>query len=403
MVRLFRIALVSAFCLAAQFAQSKAKTDTLYSAAGDRVVIRYEIQRSGDAVKVQFDRPKKMLGKANAGKYRKLDRLALVFFDRIGGYDEIQFVGDEMPKAFMKPHNVSFSSSEEGYYFFYDSDSPPVLSMTMIDSEGFRLQVPLYLAYQENKRKFRLIAYCGDLLIEDSRKPAPIQDGGQTLSMKQNSVTVEVEADNGEMTKVLDCIHNIERVLPLQKSYPLSEGLEDDIRLLRKWQYDIKDGNLKRRVAETLDAYEQKKQDLIHEAEMLRQEEARNQQQEAERLEREQKKEQEALREAQQQEQEKSRKRTVWMTIGGILLAILAFVGNQVMQNLRSRKSQMSVIQMQTDIARRAEQEAKRRAQSAIRSQTRKVVNIGEQKAKDAVKKVGKNVSKKNKTKKFSI
>ena len=106
---------------------------------------------------------------------------------------------------------------------------------------------------------------------------------------------------------------------------------------------------------------------------------------------------------AQQQEQEKSRKRTVWMTIGGILLAILAFVGNQVLQNLRSKKSQMSVIQMQTDIARRAEQEAKRRAQSAIRSQTRKVVNIGEQKAKNAVKKVGKNVSKKNKTKKFSI
>lgn len=63
------------------------------------------------------------------------------------------------------------------------------------------------------------------------------------------------------------------------------------------------------------------------------------------------------------------------MIIGGVILAALCFIGNQVFQHFRNIRNQRSMMEMQQDIARRAENEAKRHAQNFARRKTNEVVN----------------------------
>ena len=79
------------------------------------------------------------------------------------------------------------------------------------------------------------------------------------------------------------------------------------------------------------------------------------------------------------------KKRNIWMIIGGVLLAILLFVGNQVMQALRSKRAQQDMLKMQMDAVNRAKNAAQNQAQGAIRKETNQVVNQVQQKGKNAV------------------
>ena len=72
---------------------------------------------------------------------------------------------------------------------------------------------------------------------------------------------------------------------------------------------------------------------------------------------------------------EAEKKRNIWMIIGGVILAALCFIGNQVFQHFRNIRNQRSMMEMQQDIARRAENEAKRHAQNYARRKTNEVVN----------------------------
>ena len=74
-----------------------------------------------------------------------------------------------------------------------------------------------------------------------------------------------------------------------------------------------------------------------------------------------------------QEKKDKERKRNIWMIVGGALLAILLFVGNQVMQSFRNIRTQRSMMQMQQDAAKRAQNMARGKVQNEIRKQTNKV------------------------------
>ena len=63
------------------------------------------------------------------------------------------------------------------------------------------------------------------------------------------------------------------------------------------------------------------------------------------------------------------------MIIGGTILGAVCFVGNQFFQHFRNISNQKSMMEMQKDIARRAENEAKRHAQNFARKKTDEVVN----------------------------
>lgn len=77
--------------------------------------------------------------------------------------------------------------------------------------------------------------------------------------------------------------------------------------------------------------------------------------------------------EAKEKEEEASKKkRTIWMIIGGALLAILLFVGNQVLQSFRNQRTQRSMMKMQQDATKRAQSMARSKIQGEIRKQTNK-------------------------------
>ena len=79
---------------------SKEVKDTLFSSSGDRVIVDYSITQSSGQTTVRFNNIQKKLGTANQRKYKKLDEVAVVIFDRTGTYNDMKFDG-MTPTAFM--------------------------------------------------------------------------------------------------------------------------------------------------------------------------------------------------------------------------------------------------------------------------------------------------------------
>ena len=104
-----------------------------------------------------------------------------------------------------------------------------------------------------------------------------------------------------------------------------------------------------------------------------------------------------------EQKAEQQQKRNLWMIIGGVALAVLGFVGNQVLQHFRNLKSQKNIMEMQQSMAKKAQEEAKRRTESLIKSQSQKAVNDVKSKTKESIKTNVGRITKNKKSKGFSI
>ena len=396
----FRLVL-SALLLWTATAGARTVTDTLFTSAGDRVIFTYELSRSQSAVTVVFKNPRKTLSDKTLKQYRDREKLAVVFFDRTSQSDDIVFSG-MVPEAFMVPSNVNYTPSKDGYFIFFEQDIP-TLTFPLRGGGDFQLDIPAYLAYYKKRGNYQLIGYLGKLSLQAEDPVARTEPAAQEPAPVQTVTTsvVEVEADNGNTLQVLDCIGNILRRLPPQTSLPVSESLQADVEQLRNWKYSITDRQLKQKVDETLDAYEDKLKELQKAQAAEQQAQVEKQQEEARQAAMEQQKKEEELQEKQLEETEKGQKRTIWMVIGGALLAVASFVGNQVMQSVRSKRSQKSMMEMQQSLTRKAEADAKRKVENAIKSQTRKMTNLAEEKAKTALK--GFTQGLKKKTKDFKI
>ena len=73
------------------------------------------------------------------------------------------------------------------------------------------------------------------------------------------------------------------------------------------------------------------------------------------------------------------------MIVGGALLAVLLFVSNQVLQTMRNRRTQRSMMQIQQDAVNRAKSMAKGKAKGAIRKQTDKARRTSQDAVRKAV------------------
>ena len=98
-----------------------------------------------------------------------------------------------------------------------------------------------------------------------------------------------------------------------------------------------------------------------------------------------------------QQKAEEDKKRNIWLMIGGVVLAVLAFVGSQVSQHFRNAKNQKNMMDMQNAVAKQAEQEAKRRARTIAQAQARQARSEMQKGARNFVNKgIGKGKNKKD-------
>ncbi len=146
---------------------------------------------------------------------------------------------------------------------------------------------------------------------------------------------------------------------------------------------------LARSINKVLKAYDEKKEDL----ELKTLVDAQAAKDEAERIEQQRKAEEQAEIEAEKAEAErkaaeaekKAKKRTIWMIIGGVILSVLGFIGNQFSHHFRNLRNQRSMVEIQESLTRRAESEARRRASNAVRSTANRAINSTVGKSRDAV------------------
>ena len=68
---------------------------------------------------------------------------------------------------------------------------------------------------------------------------------------------------------------------------------------------------------------------------------------------------QDAITAEQYAKEEADKKRNIWMIVSGVILAIVCFVGNQVLQHFSNVRNQRNIMEIQQDLARRVESEAK--------------------------------------------
>ena len=371
-------------------AVGKIKKDTIYTTDGDRIILTYDIVNTTNQATVKFIGQQKKLGRLNS-KYKDLSKVAVLFFDRTGNYSGDVSFSNMVPEAFMTPSEVQFKKSSDGYYLI---QAEPKLSFTV--KANARVLIPIYLAYKTKKGKYELFSKSRDLVIPlgggtgTNRSMASTQTVQQTITS-----TAEIETDNTIAVKVLESINLAKELLAQADGLPFSDNLLDEISYLRQKRREITDN-------EVMEQYESKKRLLedksTEEQKAQQQAEELKAQQEAQAI----KAQNDSIANAQQIASEKEKKRNLWMIIGGIILAILAFIGNQIFQGIRNKKNQMRMMDMQQNIADKAEAEAKRQARNAIRTQQNRIEAGAKRKVSDAVRSKG-NIKINGKSKKASI
>ena len=373
-------------------ASAREVTDTLYSTTNDRVIVTYSITQKGNKVDLQFQSVRKRLSdRHQSSYYKEIDKIQTFFFDRIGISKEMQFTG-ETPSAIVFPAKAKYKKSNYGYYIV---EQKPVLSFELESEKATSFTVPIYLAHYEGKQQYKIFSSCGDLVIQLATGSHQSKDSGQskgkTTNQQKNGEDDEEDDGTAELNdEALSLIGSIMSSLPRQDTLPMESTLERKVDNLVDLQSKIKDKHIARQIEETLTAYNDRKKELGKKIEGRAKQIAEdnaftncNTKEEFERYARQypngrhvdkaKEKIQEFDDKAKEEEKSK-KKRTIWMIIGGALLAILLFVGNQALQSFRNMRTQRSIMQMQKEATSRAESKARSKVQGEISKQTKKVI-----------------------------
>lgn len=368
------------------------------SVNGDKVSLSYEVRHDGDRYTISFNNVSFELTQATKQKYARKE-LCLVLFDRIGKTD-VNFEGVE-PEAFKIPADVGYEKSDKGYYVI---ESGTRLSFRMSETNNVVLKFPIYLACQERKKRYELVEKFSSLRVPinvntvgSPRVDSPSANVAVSPIAKNSGITDEGERDVARRVK------KFEMQLDDQDKLPFSAALESEYYELKVLKDEVDNAELARSINKVLKAYDEKKEDL----ELQTLVDAQAAKDEAERIEQQRKAEEQAEIEAEKAEAErkaaeaekKAKKRTIWMIIGGAILSVLGFIGNQFSHHFRNLRNQRSMMEIQESLTRRAESEARRRAGNAVRSTANRAINSTIGKSRDAVREKVRSAEKKIKDK----
>ena len=364
-------------------ARAKVARDTVFTAAGDRVILTYELTNSGNRTTVRFVGQQKKLGKANARKYKDLSKVAVMFFDRTGNYGDDVTISNMVPEAFMLPPGVRCEKSNDGFYLV---QAEPELRFTV--KSRAKISIPVYLAYKPKKGRYVLFAKSDGLDIALGARERGEAGTVKAQTVSQTIVsTAELEAADVEEIKVLESLSLARRLIAEATELPFSDNLLDEVSYLRQKRREMTNDAILAEISDVLDRYEAKKESLEEEAaaEQMAMQRAENirAQREAQSI----KAQNDSIAAAQQLAAEKEKRRNFWMVIGGIILAVLAFVGNQVIQGVRNRNNQKRMMSIQQDMVERAEAEAKRFARNSVMNKAGRMENAARRKASEAIRK----------------
>ncbi len=371
------------------FASAKLVRDTINTRQNDRIILTYDISLNGENVVLKMDNKPRIIPGDNLRKACKgdLGLLKVVFFDRVGNFGKVKWNGMS-PTAFMVPSGLSYDKSNDGFFILGETTTP--ISFTKKVPDKRVISLPLYVAVYEKKRTYKIVGSSsaplkisiGKSSTGSSRK---IRTGTETELIAIQS-SEELEADNEEVVKALGSIQMIRQLLASETEFPFSQTLQMEIYNLRSLKDRVKDTDVIEKINEVLLQCNDKERELKEtqkDASMAAQaqEQALIAQQKAE----EDARQKEAEEKARVQE-EKQQKRTLWMIIGGVILAVLSFIGNAVFKHFRDIRNQKSIMEMQESLAKQAEHEASRRSREIIRNKAHQVANKGKSKMRESLK-----------------
>lgn len=361
-----RLVLVAIMVLSFYPSFSKEIRQTLYTSDNEEFTIVYEVIQNGSEAVVQFKKVVKNLSERARKIYKDTEKLDIVFFDEVKAFDEVSFTGLE-PKPFMTPSSLRYHSEHKGYYFLKDS---PEIVFSKENSQDCTLEMPLYLAYWERKGKVKLIEGFPDFSIKLMSERVVV--GPESTEAISYDAPAAPSDGYVELQTLCQAIRsNLKR----QKELPFDDILTSHIEELGRMQRQMKSYEAELLINATLDQIDQKRQELKvaameAEAAAMREIEMREMQAAAEL-----KAEQDAIREAEEQKEKEKEKRNILMIIGGAVLGLLGFGGNQVIQHVRNSRNQKSMMEMQQSLIKQAEGDAKRRVKSYVANTARQTVN----------------------------
>ncbi len=420
---------------------TKEVRDTISSSSNDYVFVKYNIVEQNGKITISFSEVRKQLGLKYKDKYDKLNKICVIFFDRGGDYKDT-FISDTGTEPLMVPSDeIRYQRSEEGYVRL---DDRTVITLDLLVEQS-TLSLPIYLANYEGKQRYKVFAKCGSLNIGLKKRKS--LDGQSTktteIVKKEIPITEQVEVSS-DITPTQEAELLIDKVRECLGQEELSlaslETLGRRIDRLRDLEVIIQDKSLQSKIQNVLQIYDsqiqvakQQQNDDIKTGEIIAQQQEKEKQAKEdlayvqERLENvkdlsendivelkncsnnlrrkahgiDNKELSQQMKETADKcdseikkiEESKSR-RNLFMIVGGILLCILLFIGNQIFQHFRDIRNIKSMEDAQNKIAKRAEGEARRRAQSMIRSKTNRLQGQIRQTSRDAVRTGVNNVAK---------
>lgn len=417
------------------FLSAREVRDTLISTTKDKVFVRYAIVEHDKKVTISFIDVRKQLGRKYQDIYdtpRDLDKIKVLFFDKGGPYKE-DFRSDVGTEPLMVPSDeMRYHWSDEGYVWL---DNNTIISLDLL-AEQSSLSLPVYLTFYEGKHHYKVLTKCGNLniFITQGKSQGGLQGTMTVVKEKQITTTEEVEVSEDitptqEASLLVDNIREILGQGDLSVSELEALGRRAD--KLRDLEIIVSDKTQKKRIQSTLQMYdsrmtiakqEQDDEDIKNQAELQRKAVEKQAHDDLayvqERLENVKDLSESDLGDLKSSSNELRRKshsidnktlatemretadkcdkeikkiedgkkkRNILLIIGGILLGILLFIGNQLFTHFRNIQNLKSMEDAQNKMAKRAANEARLRAQNMARSKVNRINGQIRQKSRDAV------------------
>lgn len=358
--------------------------DTLESSKKDRVIITYDITQTDRQATIKFLDVKKKLGRAFKDNYKKLDEIAILFFDRTGNYDDKTEFSGINTDAFMIPKDIKYKVSKDGYYLLNDN---PTITMELKSGDNIKVSIPIFIAHYEGKKRYKVFSRCENLIIELSKKKnSNVQD--RTAQQQTTKIITSEEEVEGEFTDIDEAkilINKVQDLLADAKEYPFSEELKQAISSLRDRSYRITDDKASSIISEVLRACKIKENELKSDADAAAEAAEREAERLAKQAEEQARARQDSINEAARIKAEEDKKQNLWLIIGGVILAILGFIGNKAFNIYNNKKNQENFARIQDGMVKRAENEAKRRARNMAQNQINQVKREARKKTQSAI------------------
>lgn len=335
-------------CALSTTISAKEVKDTLYSESGDRIILNYSITNSGGQMLVRFTGAQKKLGSQYQKKYKKLDEVAVVFFDRNGNYPDMKFDGLET-SSFIVPANVTYVRSHDGYFLVSDN---PTLQFKVESDEDTQINLPIYLASYEGKHHYKVFTQCGTLCLSSKKAKVSgkVIGGGRNDNVHAaNAMNLQIGGEGGIITseelvdeglspaeEALIRINSVKSMLEQVTEYPFDDELTHEVSMLRELRFKVTDEDVSEQINEALTLYDTKKKDLAGTAKANQQAQAEEAAKAAEAAQARN----DSIAAAQVRQSEEDKKNMMWIGGGIGILALLFMGGKQIIQMVNQNKLQ---------------------------------------------------------------